>query len=68
MCERPGELTCPFVAQTSSGNYTCELPDVKDKLTRDYINQFCLRPHCRKCPHYQDFEDANFPLFNPKNR
>jgi len=68
MCERPGELNCPFVAKTESGHYHCDLPGAADTLAKDYLNQYCLRPHCRKCPNYQAFEQQNFPLFNPKNR
>lgn len=68
MCERPGELNCPFVKKTESGHYSCDLPDAPDTLEKDYLNKFCLRPHCRKCDRYQEFEQQQFPLFNPKNR
>lgn len=68
MCEREGELTCPFLAKTESGHYHCDLPGVSEELSRSYLNEFCLRPHCRKCPYYQTFEKAHFPLYNPKYR
>jgi hypothetical protein len=68
MCERAGELNCPFVNKDEDARYTCELPSSPGELTKEQINQFCLRPHCRKCPHYQEFEEQKFPLFNPKNR
>ncbi len=68
MCERAGELKCPFLGKDDKDRYFCELPDNKDKLSRDYLHQYCLMPHCRKCRHYQAFEATNFPLFNPKNR
>ncbi len=68
MCEREGELVCPFSCEEKNGHYSCELPDMEKELEHKHINEYCLRPHCRKCSYYQEFEDANFPLFNPKNR
>ncbi len=68
MCERAGELKCPFLAKDEKDWYFCELPDNAGDLGKDYLHKYCLMPHCRKCHHYQAFEEANFPLFNPRNR